>query len=1049
MVGRMLHKSGLVGAVVLAMLPRVVLAQSQAGASFVAPPRSIADIAAILDQQKPDPAKIAALKQKADAPDPAGLADKDQIQFYGDRGDAALSLGRDKQAHADLRKALDLAAARQAADVRTYAERLSAVARADQQDGQPAQAADLFQQEVAVVQAKGSPGMLFTPYGGLADYSAQAGDFAAAQSWLDKLDALHRQSNGFTTGRDFTNFYAAATNFAHGKVLEVQGKLLQAEPYFRQAATQYAQAEKDTAAEKYPGPGVFSGASYASAEQLASVYWHEGKLIEGEVAARQALLGQLSMHGRYAAQSVIAVMILGSVILQEGRYADAEKLFRIALDTHGQLGLADTATVLNQTRIGLASALVAEGKPAAALDIFDQVRKAYAGDPARLTATFGVSGLYYPMAAIAANRGTDALQVAKGLVDQRTRILGADAFNTVTAMGMYGAAQAATGDLAGARASFAKSIPGLIAGIARASSNASGLTLTDRSSSFIIEAYLGVLAKSGQPGDAATAFRVADAVRGQAVQRAVAAAAARATVSDPTLADAIRRQQDTERQAEGLNEVLASDLALPPDQRDQGAVDELRTDVDQLQKSATDLSAEITRKFPEYAKLLNPPPAAVEDVQKALQPGEALFAAFVGQNHVYVWAVPKLGGVAFAVSPLSSSDIGKSVAALRKSLDPDAATAGDIPVFDVATAYKLYAGLLEPVKPGWQGAKNLLIVTNGALGQIPFELLATQNVKPPADQNGQPLFSGYKAVPWLIRDIAITELPSVTSLTTLRATPAAKGDRKPFIGFGDPWFSKKEEAQAIAQQGMQLALQVAGGGIVAMRKAPVHLRSAPKTEGINTAELGELPRLPDTADEVREVAEALKADPAKDVYLGAQANEQVVRTVDLNDRRVIMFATHGLIPGDLDGLTEPALALSAPDVAKVPGNGLLTVSKILGLRLNADWVVLSACNTAAGGGAGADAVSGLGLAFFYAGTRALLVSNWPVETTSARILTTDMFKREASTPGITRAEALRQAMLSLIDGPGFIDPASQKPVYSYAHPIFWAPFSLVGDGGAG
>ena len=141
--------------------------------------------------------------------------------------------------------------------------------------------------------------------------------------------------------------------------------------------------------------------------------------------------------------------------------------------------------------------------------------------------------------------------------------------------------------------------------------------------------------------------------------------------------------------------------------------------------------------------------------------------------------------------------------------------------------------------------------------------------------------------------------------------------------------------------------------------------------------------------------------------------------------------------------------MSAPDVANVPGNGLLTVSKILGLRLNADWVVLSACNTAAGDGAGADAVSGLGLAFFYAGSRALLVSNWPVETKSARILTTELFKREAATPGISRAEALRQSMLALIDGPGMIDPATQKPVLSYAHPIFWAPFSLVGDGGAG
>ena len=246
-----------------------------------------------------------------------------------------------------------------------------------------------------------------------------------------------------------------------------------------------------------------------------------------------------------------------------------------------------------------------------------------------------------------------------------------------------------------------------------------------------------------------------------------------------------------------------------------------------------------------------------------------------------------------------------------------------------------------------------------------------------------------------------------------------------------------------------LALQIAGGGLVAMRKAPVKLRSAPKTEGVNSADLAELPRLPDTAEEVRLVAEALKADSAKDVYLGAQANEQIVRTMKLDDRRVIMFATHGLIPGDLDGLTEPALALSAPDVAKVPGDGLLTVSEILGLRLNADWVVLSACNTASGNGAGAEAVSGLGLAFFYAGSRALLVSNWPVETTSARMITTELFKREAATPGLTRAESLRQAMLALMDGPGLLDPATQKPVYSYAHPIFWAPFSLVGDGGAG
>ncbi len=90
------------------------------------------------------------------------------------------------------------------------------------------------------------------------------------------------------------------------------------------------------------------------------------------------------------------------------------------------------------------------------------------------------------------------------------------------------------------------------------------------------------------------------------------------------------------------------------------------------------------------------------------------------------------------------------------------------------------------------------------------------------------------------------------------------------------------------------------------------------------------------------------ADLTRDVFLGVQANEQVVKAVNLAGYRVVAFATHGLLPGDLDGLTQPALALSAPAVAKVEGDGLLTMEKILTLRLNADWVVLSACNTFGG-----------------------------------------------------------------------------------------------------
>jgi CHAT domain-containing protein len=227
----------------------------------------------------------------------------------------------------------------------------------------------------------------------------------------------------------------------------------------------------------------------------------------------------------------------------------------------------------------------------------------------------------------------------------------------------------------------------------------------------------------------------------------------------------------------------------------------------------------------------------------------------------------------------------------------------------------------------------------------------------------------------------------------------------------------------------------------------IALRSFPKVEGIDRSQLNMLPRLPETAEEVMSIAQATGADVARDVFLGERANEQTVKTMNLSGYRVIAFATHGLLPRDLDGLTQPALALTAPEVAGIQGDGLLTMEEILGLRLDADWIALSACNTASGNGAGAEAVSGLGRAFFYAGARALLVTHWPVETTSAKVLVTDVFRRQAQQPEPSRAEALRQAMLRHLDGPGFVDRGSNRIVFSYAHPIFWAPFSLVGDTG--
>jgi CHAT domain-containing protein len=311
------------------------------------------------------------------------------------------------------------------------------------------------------------------------------------------------------------------------------------------------------------------------------------------------------------------------------------------------------------------------------------------------------------------------------------------------------------------------------------------------------------------------------------------------------------------------------------------------------------------------------------------------------------------------------------------------------------------------------------------------------------------LFSGYRNVAWLARTHAVTVVPSAAAIVTLRRLPRGSPARDKLIGFGDPYFNSEEAAEAESEQAAPV--QVASAALSAdaenvTRGIPLRLRASPHTEEADAATLGMLPRLADTRYELISMANALDVDPAKALYLGKAANEQNVETLDLAHYRIVAFATHGLVPRDLDGLTQPALALTAPEVAGVKGDGLLTMEKILALKLDADWVVLSACNTAAGAGAGAEAASGLGSAFFYAGSRALLVTNWSVHSASARELTTDLFRRQRADPALTRSEALRQAMTGLLDGPGAVD-GSGHTVYSYAHPLFWAPYSVIGDDG--
>ncbi len=195
--------------------------------------------------------------------------------------------------------------------------------------------------------------------------------------------------------------------------------------------------------------------------------------------------------------------------------------------------------------------------------------------------------------------------------------------------------------------------------------------------------------------------------------------------------------------------------------------------------------------------------------------------------------------------------------------------------------------------------------------------------------------------------------------------------------------------------------------------------------------------MPDTADELNAVGKDLGVTAA-DIHLGADASETTVKRAPLADYRIVYFATHGLVAGDVKGVAEPSLALSIPKVPSALDDGLLTASEVAQLKLNADFVVLSACNTIAGDKPGAEALSGLARSFFYAGARALLVTHWSVDSEAATRLTTSTFDLLKADPKLGRAEALRRAMLAYLD-----DTSSPRNAY----PALWGPFALDRRGG--
>jgi CHAT domain-containing protein len=999
---------------------------------FVPPPRRIDDIISILNEPGVyDVTRANQWRAKADAPAPPNAGS----DFYYLRSEAAMVLGRLDQSLEDSRNAVRLSGKESANFDKALILRQAAYM--ENLVGDYDRAIELYKEALSMV---GKTPLPVTQERLSAAYLA-VGDLKSAKQTLDSAKA--ECNLPLTTQRrdDRVVWCNLAIAGMEARLLESQGRYPEAEPYIREKLTLSQYADRS-----YPGY-VRSTRTW-----LAGNLMRQERLIEAEVEIRRALkewLGTEGTEGKQTLSSTGGISTMANILRAQGRLPEAEKLVMLNINGLESSGISNDSYFMVRSRIQLGSILAAQGKYDKAMKQFDLAIKGEKNVRYLYNEYFS-GNLDYILSLLKTGRQDEALKVVNETYARTVQRFGENNYSTAEARALRGMVNYRLNHVEGAGQDLSNATDALLASRTERETVSRSQRL-----SVILDEYMKLLTGvQGTPIEkdlgmdaAGTAFRIAEASRNHTVQAALVASSARSTETDPELKDLIRREQDARKQIEIMQAQVLDLLSAPSKEQKTEIISDLRKKINDLNKAVLSLQTEIKKRFPKYADFVNPRSATEALARQNLRPGEALIALYTSDDRTYVWAIPHAGRSSFYSSHYGIAELSQRVSRLRKALDAQPKTFGDILPFDLAEAYEIYREILKPVEAGWSDATDLLIIVQGPLAQLPFSLLPTSPVV--LGQETGELFSAYRQVPWLIRRVSITMLPAVDSLVVLRSLPAGNPNRKAFAGFGDPIFNPEQLAPAIRMPGT-----MADNRELASRGITLHIRGVRISEKgnldsgqINSTGITQLDRLPDTADEIKYIAQELDADPKQDVFLGKDASKHQVKTMNLADRKVIAFATHALVPGDLDGLNQPALALSSPAVTGNKNDGLLTMGDILKLKLDADWVVLSACNTGAAEGQGAEAISGLGRAFFYAGTRSLLVSMWPVETTSARRLVSETFRMQKGDQTLSRTRALRGSMLTMIDQETFKDDTTGKIVASYAHPLFWAPFVIVGDPG--
>lgn len=811
-----------------------------------------------------------------------------------------------------------------------------------------------------------------------------------------------------------------------------------------------------------------------SLNNLAMLYESQGRYADAErllvraFAIRQKVMGPLhqsTSFGQAHHDFMVTSNNIGALLYTQGRYAEAEQIFKAAtVLLEAMLGPnhISVGTAINNTaEVYRAQSRYTDAEPLLirALAIWE---KALGLEHALVAVAFdNLASLYQGQGHYA-----DAEPLYRRSLAIREKGLDADHPDVSRSLNNLAVLAFAQHDWMGAVGFWRRSTSMIIQRIGRgaqgpARQHSAGRTKTEAeraSHQFwsLVKAVHRLETRERDATHLRETFQAAQwAIASEAAQ-ALAQMAARGAKGDPGLRALVRERQDLVEEWQHRDRARNAAVTQEPDKRDRATEGANTARLGAIDDRIALIDKRLTANFPDYAALAMPVPLTVEEVQAQLGADEALMLFLDTprlqpiNEETFIWVVTKTA-VRWVRSDLGSAALTREVQALRCGLDAAAwdsqsgpscsdllnvraglPAATQLP-FDQARAHALYKALFGEVEDLIRD-KHLLIVPSGALTQVPFQVLITS-----------PASGDHRSAAWLIRKHALTILPAVSSLQALRRDAKASRAAKPYFGIGNPLLDGPDNRYArLAKEAREKQ--------ACTRIVPPKLAGLSRTRGavgqltnqnglVDIAHVRVQTPLPETRDELCAVARHLNAE-AENIHLGERGSEAKLKRLSergaLANYRVLHFATHGALSGEIRGGTEPGLILNPPATATAEDDGYLSASEIAGLKLDADWVILSACNTAAGGAENAEALSGLARAFFYAGARALLVSHWAVYSDATVKLITEALSALAADPSVGRAEALRRSMLTLID----------KGATHESHPAYWAPFVAVGEGSA-